>query len=345
MDFSGMGEVSLKRGLVLLFKIAFATGLLFWLVRSGRLDFQALTSVGSNWHWFLAAQLVFGLVQWMTAVRWCWFLKIVGQHCTITRAFQLTLAGLLFNQVLIGSTGGDVYRVMAFDANNLRQRIAIAISVAMDRLTGLFALVVMIPIAALWNYSTVSMSLLLAWITAGSVLATISLPLVALAIYKRSSGPRNAELASGHPSKVARWLTYLKEVIALFVGHRTVVLKSIIFSLLIQAMIVVVNIFLAFSLLGTEIAWETFFLLIPIALLAMAVPINPPGALGTGEALYSILLEMVNVAQGGMISLLHRFTNILWALPGSLAFIMPARSDIPSNDSFDPDLDAVRNGK
>ena len=66
--------------------------------------------------------------------------------------------------------------------------------------------------------------------------------------------------------------------------------------------------------------WAAFFLLIPIALLFMAIPVNPPGALGTGEAIYSLLLELIAIGQGSMISLLHRAVNIVWALPGLLAF-------------------------
>jgi len=337
--------VVLKRGIILTIKITLAASLLFWLAWSGRLDFRVLSSVASNWPWFVAAQLLFGLVQWMTAVRWRWFLQIVGQKCSVARAFQLTLAGLLFNQVLIGSTGGDIYRVMAFETSEVRQRVAIAVSVATDRLIGLFALVAIIPAAALWNYSLISESTLLMVIVAGCVMAIIGLPILVWLFFRWNTGKHDAEPDIVKQSRLTSWLGYLTEGAALFSGHRALVVKSIAFSIVIQAMIVGVNVFLAISILGTDISWQTFFLLIPIALLAMAVPINPPGALGTGEAIYAVLLEFVGIAQGGMISLLHRFTNILWALPGSLAFIMPARQDTRAISSFNHDLDSAGNGK
>jgi len=118
----------------------------------------------------------------------------------------------------------------------------------------------------------------------------------------------------------------------MFSGHWAVVLHAVVFSLLIQVIIVVINVFLAFSILGTDIQWPAMFLLIPAALLLMAVPINPPGALGTGEAIYSVLLELIGIAQGSIISLLQRFLNILWALPGSLALVIPASHKDSSRD-------------
>ena len=316
--------MSIRRGIVVTLKLALAIGLLAWLLWSGRLDFRVLSTAQANWHWLAAAFILSGVIQWMTAVRWRWLLLVVGQGCTRSRAFLITLAGLLFNQVLIGSTGGDIYRVMAFDVDNARQRIAIAVSVGMDRLVGLFALVVLIPVAALWNFSLVSQSELLTVITVGGAGATIGLPAISWAIYRRGSVELASNPPAGNQSRVVRWIRYLRDGLALFSGHWPIVVSAMVLSLLVQVLIVTVNVFLVFSILGTGIQWSAMFLLIPVALLAMAIPINPPGAIGTGEAVYSVLLELAGIAQGSIISLLQRLINVVWALPGSLAiFVRP----------------------
>ena len=78
---------------------------------------------------------------------------------------------------------------------------------------------------------------------------------------------------------------------------------------------------LAVSLLGTSPPIGSFFFLIPLAHIAMALPVNPPGALGTGEAIYSFLFERVGIAQGGLLSLLMRCVQLGWAALGCLYYL------------------------
>ncbi|MDH3784723.1 MAG: lysylphosphatidylglycerol synthase domain-containing protein, partial [Acidobacteriota bacterium] len=132
---------------------------------------------------------------------------------------------------------------------------------------------------------------------------------------------------------ISRWLEMARNSLRPFRGQRALLLRAFVVSFVSQILIVVFNIMLAFSILGTDIPWPSFFLLIPIAMLGMAVPINPPGALGTGEAMYVFLLGLVGVGSGGVISLLQRFTTVLWALPGALAFVLPAPSSDRYNDA------------
>jgi len=330
----GGDEVSHGRRAILILKIAVAVSVLIWLAKSGHLNFGILKSASTHWPWFIAAQVIFGVVQLMTALRWRWLLDIVGVPCTFRRAFQLTLSGLLFNQVLIGSTGGDVYRVMAFKTSQRGERTAVFISVVADRFVGLFALIVLIPIAAMWNYSSIRQSTLLSAVAIGLSMVTIITPLVLLRVYRRNARRNEPHSRHDRGSRRARWASYVDEWSSCFFGNPRIVVKSLLISLVIQTLVVTVNVFLAFSILGTDIFWQAFYFLIPIALLGMAIPINPPGALGTGEAMYVYLLEFASVAQGGIISLLQRATNILWALLGLVTFFAPTREGPSSNNAI-----------
>ena len=92
-------------------------------------------------------------------------------------------------------------------------------------------------------------------------------------------------------------------------------------SLLLHVCVVLTAICLGFALLGKEFPISSFFFLIPVAHIAMALPINPPGALGTGEAIYSYLFERVNISQGGLLSLLMRCVYLGWAALGCLYYL------------------------
>ena len=144
-----------RRYVIITIKLMVAAALLVWLARSGHLDLSVISSARKHWPWLLGAQLVFGLVQWLTAIRWRWLLRAVGIECGILRVFQITLAGLFFNQVLIGSTGGDVYRVLAFRVDGAERRMVIVASVVIDRFLGLYAMVLVIPPMLLWNRSLI----------------------------------------------------------------------------------------------------------------------------------------------------------------------------------------------
>ena len=314
-----------RRYILVTIKLVVAVALLVWLGRSGHLDLNVVSVAREHWPWLLAAQFVFGVVQWLTAIRWRWLLQAVGVECGILRVFQLTLAGLLFNQVLIGSTGGDVYRVLAFRVENAERRMLIVSSVVIDRLLGLYAMVLVIPPTLLWNRSLIGQNRVVDLVVLGCFVAMILMPLAAWILYRLARGTSLAAT-----TRISRWLDLARRSLRPYHGQRTLFMRSLVVSLLSQVLIVVVNVMLAFSILGTDIPWPSFFLLVPIALLGMAVPINPPGALGTGEAMYVFLLGMVGVTQGGVISLLQRFTTILWALPGALAFVLPA----PSGDRY-----------
>lgn len=324
-----------RRYILVAIKLLVAVALLVWLARSGHLDLGVIRSAGEHWPWLLAAQFVFGLVQWLTAVRWRWLLQAVGVDCGILRVFQITLAGLFFNQVLIGSTGGDVYRVLAFRLDEAERRIMVVASVVVDRLLGLYAMILVIPPTVYWNRSLIGQSRIVDLVVVGCFVAVILMPLVGWILYRLARGTSLAAT-----SRLSRWLDLARQSLQPYHGQRALFVRSLVVSLLAQILIVVFNVMLAFSILGTDIPWPAFFLLVPIAMLGMAVPINPPGALGTGEAMYVYLLGMVGVAQGGVISLLQRFTTILWALPGALAFALPA----PSGERYNEPTTEKENG-
>ncbi len=310
--------MSVGRLLVGATKIGIAIGLLVWLFRSGRLDFSAIADVESNWVWLLAACALYGVVQLMTAVRWRWLLLVANQDCSIMRAFFITLTSILFNQVLIGSTGGDIYRVMAFDVEGARQRIAIGVSVAMDRLVGLYGLVVLIPVAALWNGDLVSGNELLVIVVFCALAAAVAVPALVWLFFRRGRDNFAPAQERVYRSNLARWLGYGAQGLSIFADSRSVLVRATLFSVVIQFLIITVNLFLAIALLGPVVNYSAMFLLVPVALLVIAVPINPPGAIGTGEAAYSLLLDLAGISQGSVISILQRGLHFIWSVPGAL---------------------------
>ena len=235
--------------------------------------------------------------------------------------FNLTLIGIFFNQTMIGSTGGDIYRAYAVWAERPEKRSGGVVSVFVDRAIGLVALLVLVPIALLWNLELAYSSVTL-W--SFSVIVIITLLFIFIGAVLLFS-------VSLHRTAVVRWIVsrlstrhVMKRINKAVVVHRLHTNAMIVIfgvSIVIQFLVVACNVLLAYALLGASIAWEPFLLLIPIAHLGMAVPINPPGAIGTGEAIYAHLLRFAGIAEGGLICVLQRVTFLLWSIPGALLYI------------------------
>jgi len=325
----GKESLNKRRAIIGLLKLILAIAALIWLLNAGRLSLAALDNVANTWQWIFLALLLFGIVQVMTAIRWRWLLTIAGIDCGLAQTFKVTLAGLFFNQVFLGAIGGDIYRATALKLDRDNERADVVVSVIMDRIIGLYATILLVSLAALANLSLVRTHAVLQLVVGLTIILFLLIPL--LFWFGDSKGfmwQRDNDRRS--TGRLSIFIGSVIKSYRAYRGRKAMLWQVFIFSVMIQVLIVSTNILLAFGLLGLEIDWWPFFLLIPIAHLGMAIPMNPPGALGTGEALYSLLLSMVGITQGAFISLLQRLINIIWALPGLLALVLSARRAAPA---------------
>ena len=310
-----------RQRFILFIKLVVAAGLIYWLIASGQLNLVQLTTIGERWYWFVLAQIPFGLVQWLSAWRWRLLMRIQGIEYTVRDTFNLTLIGIFFNQAMIGSTGGDIYRAYAVWAEHPEKRSGGVISVFADRAIGLVALLALVPMALLWNLELAYSSVTL-WSLSAIVIITLLLIVIGTVLLFSVSLRRTA---------IVRWIASripfrhvmkrINEAVMVHRFHTNAMILIFGVSIVIQLLVVACNVFLAYALLGTSIGWEPFLLLIPIAHLGMAVPINPPGAIGTGEAIYAHLLRFAGIAEGGLICVLQRVTFLLWSIPGAFLYI------------------------
>src|SRR5260370_562762 len=95
---------------------------------------------------FALAALLYGACQLLSSLRWGLILRAVGAPVRPRRLFALYLVGMFFNQLLPGSIGGDVVKMVA-----LARGAAGGVSVVLDRLVGLAALLALAAAAALFG--------------------------------------------------------------------------------------------------------------------------------------------------------------------------------------------------
>ena len=131
-----------KKTLVTLLQVAVTAGLLAWLFRDGKQNREMLTALShANLLWIAAAFGVYGIVVASAITRWKVLLGVQGIHIPWTRLGSLFMIGLLFNPFLPGGTGGDVAKIFYLLKETPDKKPAALLAVLMDRLMGLFGLI------------------------------------------------------------------------------------------------------------------------------------------------------------------------------------------------------------
>jgi uncharacterized membrane protein YbhN (UPF0104 family) len=104
--------------------------------------------------WLLGGIVANGLVEFLSGIRWQLLLRVQGIALSWSRVTMLLLIGVFFNFIIPGGTGGDVAKVFYLLKETPGQRSQALLSVLVDRLFGLFALIVMagVLIAAQWDW-------------------------------------------------------------------------------------------------------------------------------------------------------------------------------------------------
>lgn len=131
-----------KKTVLTMLQVAVTIGLLAWLFRDGKQNREMLTALShAKLHWIAAAFAVYGLTIISAVTRWKILLGVQGIRIAWTRLLSLFWIGLLFNPFLPGGTGGDVAKIFYLLKETPEKKPAALLAVLMDRLTGLFGLI------------------------------------------------------------------------------------------------------------------------------------------------------------------------------------------------------------
>ena len=134
-----------------LFKLAIATGLLFWLFTTldGRAAWQYMENAQPA---LLIAALGMQLLSQVTAAfRWRLIMQKLNVHHPLSFYLQSYFKGALFNQLLPTSIGGDAYRVAELHVHGTPLKEAVY-AIFIDRIIGLVGLLLLNMLALLWAW-------------------------------------------------------------------------------------------------------------------------------------------------------------------------------------------------
>ncbi len=281
--------LKIKNVLKGLVKAILALGLLVWLYQKGVLDLNVLKRLFSPGLMLISMGT---LVLNFYFATWRWQLLLKVQKLTLSRweCFKLNLVGLFFNYVMPGGVGGDVVKAFYIVKDHPSNRMGAGMSVLLDRVMGLYAMLLLAIVSLLLNFQEVSLSPQLMMITQSciGIFVVFTLGLI-LAFSKkfRKLGWQSWLNSFGLGKK----LVSAYEAVYSYSHHLGILAWTVVLSLLAQGLAILLIYWLGQNLGFKDVPMATYFSVVPLGFIVTAVPISPAGV-GVGQMAFFFLFNL-----------------------------------------------------
>jgi len=280
-----------------------------------------------------AAVLVFPITYLITGLRWYYLMRPLGMRITAVRAFVLNMVGMFYSTFMLGSTGGDLVKAY-YAAKHTNNRTRAIMSVLIDRVIGLLALIVLGGAMAAAQYvmaesktEPIAQSSLKVALLCGAVLGSTALGLILFfnPVTRKYLGLDFFLSKLPMQSQVQRAI----EVMAIYRQHKWLALAALVGSLPVHAT-VVISAMLAGMAFDLPLPAPYYFVAVPMIVLVGSIPISPQGA-GVMEFFAIRLTERhgATIAQAFILTMSIRLVQMAWNLLGGL-FVLKGGYQAPT---------------
>jgi glycosyltransferase 2 family protein len=270
----------------------------------------------------VSSTLVVGLALFIGVVRWRIVLEAQGLHLPLGRATRISFVAQFFNSFLLGSTGGDLIKAYAAARETHHKKTEAVTTVFVDRLVGLWAMLLFAGLMMAPNFSLLRASRDLA-VPALFILAMFGALSVVLGlafwggVSKRFPRARHQLRRLPKGDLLEKALDSCRQ----FGRQKTFLLKTVAISLFLNALWVVQVLALGGGL-DLQIAPMALFVIVPIIFCISALPITPNG-LGVRENLFVLMLAVIAVPRTSAlsVSLIASAEGLFWSLVGGVIYM------------------------
>ncbi len=280
-----------KKPFFLLLKISLSIALILWITQGVALDSVFAVITESSASLLILAFSLFFVGYVIAAFRWRTLIRVQDGDAPIFFLVRSFMVALFFNNFLPSTVGGDVVRM--YDSWRLGNTKSDAVTVVLvDRFLGVIVLFCFALLALVFDETVASeVPFITAWVAAGLAgmgIATWLVLTIPVSITQRLSSAKSGVMAriGGILEKVHRSFQAYRQA-------RSAVLRALGLSVLLQVN-VVVHFILVARAVGIDIPAESMFLIIPVAVFVMMVPISI-NAIGVREAVFVFLLSLYGV--------------------------------------------------
>ncbi|HEX7181186.1 MAG TPA: lysylphosphatidylglycerol synthase transmembrane domain-containing protein [Thermoanaerobaculia bacterium] len=323
-----------RRALSTVLRLAVSIALIAWLLR--RTDFREVLAAfrSADPRLIVAAALLIPLGYLCSVFRWRALLRSQGGDAPLSFLIRSLMTGIFFNNLLPSTIGGDAIRAWDTSRAGVSRATAVTI-VVVDRFVGLLALVLFAAVGLLISGRlTERVPDLYGWVLGGT--AVMALIAALLFLPSRRAPDLLAKLGRSLPGRWGALPGKIGAALFAFQGKGRVLATAFAWSIGLQAL-VVLNVWTLARALHVPIPLPYFFLIMPVALFAMMLPVSING-IGVRENAYAFFFAAfgVTAAAGVAVAWLDYALLLLQALAGGAVYAWGRRSPDPSALSSQP---------
>lgn len=269
-------------------KLAVSLILILWILHDTNVQ-EIGTAVRKAEIWLLGtAFMLHGLGFALGALRWRLLLRARGSDASLKFLVESYLVGVLFNNFLPSTVGGDFYRT--FDSWRLGQSKANAVAIVfIDRFLGILSLMFFALLALFSNTELTSkIPHITLWVGLGSLGLAVGIwilfmpPSWLMKFVRRQRIPLMPRIV------------HLMQALFAFQGQQGLLLKALMLSALLQIN-VVIHYFLISKAISLPIPVFSFLLIVPLATVITMLPISV-NAIGVRESVFVYFFSHFSVS-------------------------------------------------
>ncbi len=294
-----------KRYLTLAIKTLVSLALIAWLLNAVEWAQVAALLVKADLHWIGVAFFLVIVSVLVSAFKWQFICAAAGLKLPFKVLWNSYWAGLFFNNFMPSSIGGDALRIY-WTGKHSSDMPGAAASVIVERILATMGLSLLGIVAAILTRTEIPYLMLF---FAGMML--ISIFLLALILFPALLALLQRIFVS--VPKAGGFLTGLQEHGARLRQHKKLLIKSLIWSVVFQFCVVLVNFSILQAFQVNQVSLPEACLVIPATSVAAMLPIGINGY-GTREGAYITLFAYLGVAGSAAMTV-----SVVFALTVSLA--------------------------
>ncbi|MFM8270557.1 MAG: lysylphosphatidylglycerol synthase transmembrane domain-containing protein [Pseudomonadota bacterium] len=325
----------LNQKLKFVLKTTIGIALVGWVLKSKMVDFNLLKNLILNplnlftAFFFLTASALLCTARWLILVRG------QGLKFSFQDLFSLFMIGNFFNTFMPGSVGGDLIKAWYMARNQPTKKTEAVFTVLLDRVLGLSVIIF---------YSAFTLFVFSKWLDGHAELKAIAFGVWGFSLVSFIAGIIffcSSFLKTHTSNKILSFLkrfgTASKVLDATFLYREQP--KQILIALFLSALSIFAAIYfhsLQGQLIGASLSLVQYFAIVPLAMIASAVPLLP-GGIGTGQVAFFTLFKWAgikNPEMGGTLCTLVQIYTILFNCLGYFFYLRFKRLPKASSPSL-----------
>ena len=288
-------------------------------------QWEQLTQQPKHYGLLVAAFLVAILATAVSFARWCILVRCQGIALSMLEAFRLGAICFLLSFISVGSVGGDLFKAIFLARRRPGKRIEAVASVLVDRGSGLYGLLFLVVVGTLLlqpaEVRESAEGLEELKFAASSLFGVGTVVLLFLVLGGRSV---DRIITWGSEIRlVGPVVAKLGPPFRTFHAHPYAFGGSLLMSVGVQSLFAISVYLVACSLYSDPPNLIEHFVIVPLGMLASALPLTPAGV-GVWEAaiaaLYKIIPASPTIASGTLVALVFEMLRILLALLATIFY-------------------------